>query len=311
MPHRAPAIRVQINRRHAGSVEHFWHFLFGVGFPLLDYHRRSPHRLRGARLRLESCGAAMDPLLPPLCPGLGFDLEIHPRNASPPFPLRAATALGLHRGLTWLTRRPAWQASLTAGFLCLPRWDHVLGGSGDPDAGFVDALRKTAESVVARAAEPDCCRTATPDDAYLILRRSPEPAYFAPGGEAEVPRYGTGRRSLEGLETFRDALVSRGIPAVVYEPGAHGLLCQARHFSRARGAVGIRGAEFANLVWMRPSAVVLMLRWSSNRAPPQRKLAQAVGVTSYVELEIPTSDRTHLDTDRILRVLLESDTRNR
>jgi hypothetical protein len=310
VPHRTSAIRVQIDRSKPGSVEHFWHFLLGVAFPLLDFHRREPHRLPGARLGLESCGAAMDPLLPPLARSLGFDLEIPPRNASPPSPQPAETTLRLDREPAGRSPRPAWPASIVEGSLHLPRWDLFLARGGAQDAGFVEALRKTAETVVSRTAEPDCCRTAPPDEAYLLLRRSPEPAYFKAGGNAEIPTYGTGRRSLEGLETCRDALLSRGVPALVYEPGAHTLTCQARHFSRARGAIGIRGAEFANLVWMRPASTVLMLSWESTWVPPQRALARAMGITSYIEMDIPPSDRAHLDPDRILLTLLEPGSRH-
>jgi hypothetical protein len=298
-------IRLQLDRRKPGSVEHFWHFLLGVALPLLDFHRRTPRRLRGARLLLESCGPAMDPVLPPICRDLGLDLRIQPRPA--PSPMLDETAVRLDRAAGRLTRRPGWMASRTAGRLYLRRWDHSLarGAADDPD--FVDALRKTAASVVELAANHGCCLDATPDGAYLLLQRSPQPDYFAPGGAAEIPTYGTGRRSIEGLDAFRDILTSQGIPAVLYEPGAHGLLCQARHFSRARGAIGIRGAEFGNLVWMRPDSIVIMPCWPSPHPPPQRALARAIGLRSLVEQELAPSSPERLDIEGTLRTLRELD----
>ena len=288
-----PTIRVRLDRSKPGSIEHFWHFLFGVAFPLLDFHRRNPERLRGARLELESCGPVMDRVLPPLFRGLGLDLAAAPAPPAEPAGVEAD--------------RTRWIAPLVDGCLRLPRWDQRLETVGVADAAFAESIRATAAFVVAEASGIGCCREATPSDGYLLLRRSPEPDYYAPGGGADAKGYGTGRRELSGLEPCLEALSARGIPAAIYEPGAHELACQARHFARARGVIGLRGAEFANLAWMRPEAVVLMLCWTSQWTPPQRPLAAALGIGRYRELELREGRSGTLDADLIVRTLLAID----
>lgn len=288
-----PTIRVRLDRSKPGSIEHFWHFLFGVAFPLLDFHRRYPDRLRGARLEVESCGPVMDRVLPPLFRGLGLDLAVTtPTTAEPTGdePDRAR-----------------WIASLADGCLRLPRWDQYLETAGISDAAFIESIRATAAHVVAEASGFGCCRDATPSNGYLLLRRSPEPDYYGPGGAADAKGYGTGRRELSGLEPCLEALAARGVPATIYEPGGHELACQVRHFARARGVIGLRGAEFANLAWMRPEAVVLMLCWTSKRTPPQRPLVAAMGIDRYRELELREGRSGNLDADLILRTLFATD----
>jgi hypothetical protein len=288
-----PTIQVRLDRSKPGSIEHFWHFLFGVAFPLLDFHRRNPDRLRGARLELESCGPVMDRVLPPLFRGLGLDLAAAPAPTAEPAgdePDRAR-----------------WIASLADGCIRLPRWDQRLETAGISDAAFAESIRATAAFVAAEASGLGCCRETTPSDGYLLLRRSPEPDYYGPGGGADAKGYGTGRRELSGLEPCLEALAARGIPAAVYEPGAHELACQIRHFARARGVIGLRGAELANLAWMRPEAVVLMLCWTSPRTPPQRLLAAALGIGRYRELELREGRSGTLDADLIVRTLLAID----
>lgn len=67
------------------------------------------------------------------------------------------------------------------------------------------------------------------------------------------------QRSLVDAEKLALELSNLGLPSAAYEPGAHTVACQAATFGKAVGVVGVRGAEFANLIWMQPGSSVLIV----------------------------------------------------
>ena len=94
---------------------------------------------------------------------------------------------------------------------------------------------------------------------WLLLKRSEEPSFYRPDGPAEKPNYGLTRRSIANLDALAAELESRGMPVRIYEPGQDDLATQVRTYHAAAGVIGIRGAELANIVWMRPGSGVVML----------------------------------------------------
>lgn len=290
--------RVHLDWSEPGSLEHYWHYLFGVVLPLAELSRRYPERLRGARILLESCGPVMDAVLT----GLGLDVALEVDDA----PARIRRESELRFRLRSMVRRwrhalrlsSAWYPRLEARAIQLPRWDAYLRRKGSADARFVESLAAAARFVAGMAQGRGCCRTGS-EGTYLLLRRSDPPPYFSPDGPAghgAHSGYGSARRTLKGLEACRDALAEEGIRSAIYEPGSHDLACQIRHFASCSGIVGIRGAEFANMVWMSPDALVLMIAHGGMDRAPQRTLATAMGLRHYRELdcgpgEAPTLDR--------------------
>lgn len=99
----------------------------------------------------------------------------------------------------------------------------------------------------------------TSNGEWLLLQRSAEHDFYQQGGEAEFPHYGTGRRSIANLEELSEKLAKAGIPIRLYEPGAADLLDQISTFNRSQGVIAIRGAELANIMWMRPGQKVVMV----------------------------------------------------
>jgi capsular polysaccharide biosynthesis protein len=67
------------------------------------------------------------------------------------------------------------------------------------------------------------------------------------------------RRSILNIDSLAEELATAGWPVRIYEPGTANLVEQASTFHHCAGVIGIRGAELANIVWMRPGAKVLML----------------------------------------------------
>lgn len=82
----------------------------------------------------------------------------------------------------------------------------------------------------------------------LVLERSPPDAFYL-NGSAERPGYGVSRRAVSNLDSICEELARQGVAHSRYEPGAHALGCQIHAFRNARRIFGVRGAEWANMVW--------------------------------------------------------------
>ena len=114
---------------------------------------------------------------------------------------------------------------------------------------------------------------------WLLLRRSPEHEFYRQGGGAKNPRYGTGRCAIGNIDALGSGLIDAGIPIQIYEPGRHSLEDQIRVFHGAKGVLGIRGAEFANLLWMRSGSQALMIATPVERENhASRHLAKVCGI---------------------------------
>lgn len=96
-------------------------------------------------------------------------------------------------------------------------------------------------------------------DHFIILKRSAPPAYYKDSGEAKNKTYGSARRSIIGLEETVSFLNEKKIPTKIFESGKHNILEQIKVFNDCKGVIGVRGAEFANLIWMNPKKKALMI----------------------------------------------------
>ena len=142
-------------------------------------------------------------------------------------------------------------------------------------------------------------------DKYLILKRSPQPKYYNAGGGAEIPTYGTKRRELTGIEDTTEILLSKNIPVQIYEPGKHTLSEQIIVFQNCKGVIGIKGAEFANLMWMKPNSKVIII-WPTNMKshPFQEALSKILGL-KYHEIITNEGSFPKLNADSVLNFLTE------
>lgn len=124
---------------------------------------------------------------------------------------------------------------------------------------------------------------------YLILKRSAQPLFYMQGGQSEIPGYGTARRELKGIEEAGTYLNDRGIPAEIFEPGNHSYREQMVVFQRCRGVIGIKGAEFANLLWMRKGSKVIQIRPSVMQTNNMQKILADLLELDFCEL-VDTSE---------------------
>lgn len=217
-----------------GSRQHYFHFLHGYLLPSLEYSLQQPDV---GQIVFMSSGPVMDERL-----------------------REAWRLLGLPGLIAHVDLIPTpWRDSTRE--MLAPRWDNWLRRGrpdqvpppNDPVALAMQRIRRQFLSAV--AAHPS--ETASGD--WLLLRRAAQPDFYRAGGPAEVPTYGTGRRSIVNIDALAVALRQAGLRVRLYEPGAHSLRDQIRTFARADGIIGIRGAEFANLIWMRPGSQAIML----------------------------------------------------
>jgi len=140
---------------------------------------------------------------------------------------------------------------------------------------------------------------------YLILKRSSQPRYYDKGGGAEIPTYGTARREVIGIEKTVQDLRENNISIKIYEPGKHTLIEQINIFRNCKGIVGIRGAEFANLIWMKPKRKVILIHpIDMLRHPAERVLSKYLG-HNYFEITTKEGNFPTLDTNLILKYLTQ------
>jgi hypothetical protein len=96
-------------------------------------------------------------------------------------------------------------------------------------------------------------------DSVAVLKRSDDHPFYHSPRMAQFPSYGVGRTNLINAQELAQTLTDQGIAAQVVKFGAMTLGQQIQVASRARALVGIRGAEFANVIWMRPNTHAIML----------------------------------------------------
>lgn len=176
---------------------------------------------------------------------------------------------------------------------------------------FIRSSRATIRAIVqVRDAVLRLLPTAEPSSSrrdascYCLLKRSAQPEYYAPGvGQAKNPTYGTGRRSLVGLDAAASALSQPSHRVAVFEPGIHTLPDQIRTFRDCRGVIAIRGAELANIAWLDTGSKVIVINAGTFRlsAPPARGLAHLLGLR-YLEIDWGHDPYPELTSDLVERI---------
>lgn len=267
--------------RPYGSAEHYHHFLLGYLLPCV--HVIGQMELdadAGARRRftwvVRSCGPVMDAVIVEVLSAMGVTYELAGRRSG--------------EGLEVITvpRFDRWFAGI--------RWRADRHRSDERCVQMMSAARRCAALLQGRGS------SRIRDGSCLLIRRSEQPEYYRPGGPSEIAKYGTGRRSLLGIDGTVEFLQRRGIDVEAFEPGRHTLAAQIDAFSRCRTVVAIRGAELANIVWMRPGSEVFMFHppMAFPRAP-EAALAALVGAR-FVDMPV-AEQHHHIDAPLLERAL--------
>ena len=207
------------------------------------------------------------------------------------FPWRGAPLRAMNIPLrTWLSRwkwrryPPVSPINSTSTVVVIPipskdslEWWFNSALPSDPDYRRDIRALKTA---VSRRRSESC--SSDYEKKVLIIRR---------------PRTARQTRVLGGDELLKEQLVGLGIPAVIYEPGQHSFRCQVRVFQDAKGIIGLRGAEFANLLWCeRPIPIILIQQKAIHKSdPPQSKLGELLDLTIAVITRIDQNVGINVD----------------
>lgn len=278
-----------------GSAEHFFHFMWGYLLPALDaIGQLEP--VPGRHYYLRSCGPQMDPLLREAMQLFGYPVTLVPEaelaDGGRELLTVARWDIGLLRpqlALESTAREPVAGRHLRTMRAELLQHDELVQTyrAADFSANLRRAVLRLRAEFLQRlpaSAESPAALTAC-DNCHLVLMRSATPAFYTPGGGAEIAGYGVSRRALTGVDTTVAALRQRGVPLQTFEPGIWPLAAQIRAFSRCKGIVAIKGAEFAHLIWLPPQAQVLLIKPSSMQTPAvQQALAELLGL-DYADID--------------------------
>lgn len=119
------------------------------------------------------------------------------------------------------------------------------------------AVHSAAEALRAAWRDTVCPTIDCAQSENLLIRRS-DPHEHYTSGRAQVPGYGTSRRGITNLDEVSAVLLAAGVTHSIYEAGAHTLGCQMASFAAARRILGMRGAEWANVIFGGPVRVRML-----------------------------------------------------
>jgi hypothetical protein len=239
--HRAPAQRLLVVPTNlGGSVQHFYHFLFGYMLPFLEHCRG----LRGThRFLMRDCGP-MNPLLGQLD---GFAIDL----------------VGLNLVLSSVVSANPADGALARLFP--PGFDHP---SAYRRARFARIRRMMSmlygeRIAVAGARWPQ----AASDRLVLVVDRAPPDPFYL-DSRSESPGAGAARRSVPNIAELAAALVPHGEVVLVRLEDCD-LFEQVHLFSRAWRVVAQHGAGLANMLWAPPGAALVEIMPNPRQLPPE------------------------------------------
>jgi hypothetical protein len=243
-------------RTTPGTKEHYFHFLHGYLLPCLNLALSRGYQ----NIQFDDCGPVMEPRLREAC------------------------------NLLSVTYVPP-EANVCGDTVVVPRWDRMLLHFEDPpppervisafyesSAPLVNRLIAASKSALDRKGNPFDIR---PDE-VIVFQRSEEDPFYLSAQMAQFPRYGKGRRNLVNGAEVTSYLSDQGIAARLLDFGILSLAEQIVVCSRAGAILGIRGAEFANVIWMRPESRAILLAPKERENHATRTLARAMRVKFYL-----------------------------
>jgi hypothetical protein len=221
-----------------GSVEHFYHFMFGYLLPFLEHC----HGMRGShRFAMRDCGP-MNRLFKDLG---GFHIATRP----------------VHRMLEAMVG----VAPASGGIARI-----VIPGFDAPGAYSAERFRRIRR-IVARlyGAQIDAFAAAHPKAAserlvLVIDRAPPPPEHLAEG--TEVKSGGSARRSVPNMAEVFDAIAARH-DAMLVRLEECSLFEQVFLFSRAWRVVAQHGAALSHLIWARADAGLVEIMPNPKEVP--------------------------------------------
>lgn len=207
------------------------YFHFLLGYLLPIIHAQEAKRFD--KFRVLDCGPLMTPILTETLMRLGYHFSITPML---------------------LTRNPVF----------VEPWDVHWENT----AAVLRVVSKVSDAWNIYDCVSGCCPSSYESKNLLLVRSAPH-AYYQTD-KAEIKNYGTDRREILNYSEIVSRLIEAGIVFSLYEPGAHCLGCQIQSFGRARNIFGMRGAEWANVIFARNAIRACYL----DHMPPAVRLTQ-------------------------------------
>lgn len=237
-----------------------------------------------------SCGPLMDEILHEVLPAFFPEYSIVRREE-----------IGALEGKLPSYAYTRWDLTMELWDQANGRWDRSML-EGSELCEIKAQIKETARHVFNNPRhECQCGGPLPPPESLLLLERSPQHDFYLPTGPAEAKGYGKGRRTIANLGECREKLEAAGQKVHFYEPGVHSYSCQMRTFFHAAAVVGIRGAEFANLIWCKPGTPIYMIR-PKNMVNGFQKIMAWVSDINLHEETVDTST-PDADASKILHFL--------
>ena len=138
----------------------------------------------------------------------------------------------------------------------------------------------------------------------LVLKRSkPDSRYNLQKTDGELHRIGTERRDLGNLEFGKIQFDKMGYDCEIYEPGYSMLSEQVKTFYSADVVIGIRGAELANVLWLRENSKVIVIdNFNDQQGSPVEQVAKFRNC-NYYSIAVSNSKYHTLDENLIDQIV--------
>ncbi len=292
-----------------GSPEHFWHFMWGYLLPavneILIIESNESSKKTSKIYIFRSCGPVMNKLINEVLSICKFNYKIIESDSL--YNEYDITNIIVPRWDIWLRNFAVIEHikfSKTYIKIYIKNLFFIFFKYSRHKSDLLKSILRLKTTLIVKFNDPvTSLKIKSYADSYLVLKRSSQPKFYKVGMKAEVPTYGTARRKLIGIEDAVQNLRNNGISINIFEPGNHTLIEQIISFQNCKGIVGIRGAEFANLIWMKPKSKVILVQPINIKKPLVQKTLAKLLELNYFEI-VSDSGYPTLNADSIVKYLL-------
>lgn len=252
-----------------GDLGNYWHYMLGYFLPLVIWLTNNKKRYQGNILVIDSCNPLMDAHITDF---LNFcEISFEFKNLTPKtleYKIQyGKSKLRLISNLLQVLERKLLGKNAFIfiyhnfrrrnGAVKMPRWDEYLQQYEELPPTFKKNFRRMKKQLFDFAG----VNSTIQKKSILVIQRS-SPNHVSSIKEGNKARwfegYGTQRRRLLGVESAVCEMKKSGLPPKIFEPGIHSLREQILTFSTCSIMIGIRGAEFINMLWAPQNSSIIM-----------------------------------------------------
>ncbi len=268
-----------------GSKEHFFHFLWGYLLPSISIltNQRKAHEVV---YYVETSGPIMDEVMTEILNLLNIRCSILSKNDFASLQDKEIV--------------PRWDLYLLHNYILdIEKGDftHIsefqkstlllnILSEKNFEKTFRETILETRNCILSAVQKTETYTTILQENRnqILVIKRSESPDFYSQTGSAEIKGYGMDRRGLVDIDAFIKTTENSQPCIVAYEPGRHSMVHQISTLHVSKGLIGIKGAEFANLLWMKEQSKVLLIRPASMKTPPVQNTLAALMNLYFTEI---------------------------